>query len=304
MKKRIGLLVLLFLFVFGFVSCEEGALPWGNKDTGTASAGLTIEFPPTKPPIEIFYNRPFGIHLQLRNFGDYDIPKGKVEIRVDNYEPETLGRTGVVTGSNKFEILANIGSERVELGNNFKLTKQYDSETFETIYAKAVYEYQTISKPKICYRTDLTTDGNCVVEGSKPVQNSIAPVIIENVVAGKYRDGIEVSFDVVDKSAEGDILLAPRENDLFKDKDDYKRKNKVHLTAETNIKSAPKIDCIGFFNSGKRSSGDVEIPVGGSTTMYCDIPYSGNIDIEEDMVITLKYNVYTEITKQLTLAPN
>tara|TARA_Y100000034_G_scaffold131804_1_gene193360 strand:+ start:1293 stop:2240 length:948 start_codon:yes stop_codon:yes gene_type:complete len=250
MKK---ILMLLFVLLF-IVGCEEN----GTTDTTSTGAstsafvggdkGLEITFVKGTPPEEVFdSNYPFNINLRLENVGEADIAKDQAIIRVKGISPADFGNV-VLENKNKLDLRgANLDPNGNVVDGGIETIDFADLQASEVtgnveypLVGEVCYPYKTKTVAKICILEDLLgktrkagEEPLCIPDETKDVENSGAPVKIENFKeVAVAEDKISFSFDIVHV---GDGLIFKEEGTCEPKLED---KNKVILKVDSGIENA------------------------------------------------------------------
>ncbi len=313
MMKKIFAIITLVLFMFCAVGCEEQT----NEKTSTGATtkafiggnkGLDLKFVEGAPPEEVYdADYPFNINLRLENVGEHDIPANEAEIKIVGIDPADFGNPEVEK-SNTVELRgANLDPQGNEISGSIE---NIDFENLQastvtgsvpyTIRGEVCYPYGTTAVSQICVLEDIlgTTrksgeEAFCEVTGDKGVENSGAPVKIENVnqrATGK--DKISFSFDIAHT---GNGLIFKKDSDCSQG---LENKNKVNVKVTSGI-TGGELSCSGL-SAG--TEGELALYGEGGKerrTVVCTQSLPTKTDSEKQIKIELDYEYKQHIDTQI-----
>ena len=302
MRKQVFIFLVLALMIFGF-GCTTT-----TKVTG-ATNGLEVSFVSDEPPESVFDNNlgpTIRITLNLKNKGDYTIPKGKVVASLSGIPQNAWGISSMnVISTRSIEGLQE--EDGGETGAEEELTfgdaryKEDLKVDFKTdIIADACYYYETDAAVSLCLKENPLEkeedEEACDITSSLTAENSISPIQISNVnQRGVGEDEVRVSFDVEEKGS-GDVY----ENDAFTSscsgQNDKKNKLKVKVFATEQDLS---IECSTLED---KSEGVVKL-VDAKKTVNCIIKTSGLQEgaFKTPLQINLAYFIREKLSKAITV---
>lgn len=277
---------------------------------------LTLEFAENSPPENIRDQglQPFSIRLLVKNMGEYDIPEGEGFVSLSGMDPVTwnLQNTSkplmLLNGFKKQGDNVIPGRSQQVIFSDLKYTDNIESGSFPfNLVANLCYPYETKAFALVCINGDTLPSLDekaqiCEIDGDKKFANSGAPVKIANVVQYPYgQSSIQIKFDIVHKPVSTNSnIYEPGSIDSncninggspsTSSQAAYKR-DKVLYTVESDI---PGLDC-----EGTGSNTNTVQLLDDKYTVTCIQDTSGQPEYEKPITITLKYDYWDRISKQI-----
>ena len=317
-KYILAFLVILVLFVSsctGKSGASTGSAPRTPFIGGTA--GITINFEKDNPPPEVTDDDTFGFRaiIDLKNEGEYSVPRNDVKVNLVGFDPADFGKT--------FDDLRdvmpddNLDSKRRDAegnilegtttyaqfprsGDDFIPTK-FPGNTPFTFRADVCYNYQTQADAQLCILKDMINirqGGICIPTQGRVIYSSSAPVQVVNFrqsVIGK--DKLSFTFDVV-LSGNVDVFWSkekrkPATFDSGCPRNPTERRaveNNVGVTI-TEIPADPLFSDLKCGGLDGGSTGVVRM-INGRRTITCTASIvQDRLDLEKGVGILLEYNV-------------
>ena len=320
MNKRYYILAFFICILLLASACAKksgaaiGSAPRTPFIGGTT--GVIINFEKDSPPPEVTDDTSFGFKaiVNLKNQGEFTIPKDRMKINLIGFDPSDFGRSfqdlrdvtpddnlqsrkrdaegNIIEGTTTFAEFPKSGSEFIP--------SKFPGNTPFTFRADVCYNYQTDVISKLCVLKDMINirdNSICRASENKAVYSSSGPVQITNLrqsVIG--RDKISFSFDIV-LNSNVDIFwskdkIMPTSFDQGCPKDPrFRRERESNVGIIINeipndpIFTNPK--CGGLDGT----NGVVRL-ISGKRTVTCTVDVvPERLDLEKTISITLQYNV-------------
>lgn len=241
-KAIMSILSVMVLALF-IAACDESS-------SGTSSAmfiggldSVSLDFDASSFPAEVFDNKqtPFTIAIKVENKGEYLVPKEKIKVSLDGFDPVEFGKTSADMKKNPSEDLiarkleattgkALPGTQTyVEFGE-FDYQSKVIGQTERPVIATICFDYATAAQASICVNEKpfetLEKNPICEVKGIKTVAVSSGPVQITNfqeTPTGASK--VQFTFDVEHK---GDGSVYKQSMDCA-----TREENKVWISIDT-----------------------------------------------------------------------
>ncbi len=309
-KYLLVFLVICLFFVSGQAGCpKKGA----EEEIGLGVfaggvEGLDISFVENEPPASVLDNNedPFYITVELKNKGEYTIPKEKIIATLSGISAELFGLS-TLNAKMDYELEGKMKTDTEVLEG---LTDQLSFEQaawksdldvdFPTsIWVDVCYQYQTRGSSRLCLKqkpAERGTDDLCNINNAEvKIDNSGAPLQIKNVkqVASGANE-IKVTFSIENKG-EGEVYPPDAFTSACKKDTSILGKVKVEVSVESGI----PIQCGRLDN---RDSGLVKLS-GKETTIVCSVDTYRvqSSAFEEPFNIKVTYFYKQGIGKDLTV---
>ncbi len=216
MKKI--LFALMILIIIALSGCQDNTQGPTTKAFIGGTKGLDIKFTENQPPAKVMDDGQdtFGIAITLKNEGEAAIDAGKVIGTLSGIDANSFNiRSITAQTTNNIGAKEKQGSDAIDGGTEIlefgdatytpKLTGDFQA----TIIADVCYDYQTKAVFSLCLKKNtVQKESNkeaCKIEESKSVENSGAPIQINNIresAAGNNK--VKFTFDI-EKVGSGDI---------------------------------------------------------------------------------------------------
>lgn len=305
MKKVLLLLALLIL-----ASCSQQNQPAAGTPFLGGQQGLTIQFLPDSPPIDVYDGGqfPFNAVVKVQNQGEWLVPKDKIRVLLEGVRPEEFGSTPAAFRKNPPEDLIPRRKEP-QTGNIIESTPvfvEYNALNHQQpivgsgltypLRAELCYNYGTIATSKLCSRSNIlnpTASGVCVIDQQKTVYNSGAPVIVSNLrEVARGVDKIGFTFGI-QHSGSGRIFKL--QNDCDKSLTVRSHENKVKVTVQSDIQG---LTCESL--GSNVAEGFVTL-FNNQATVTCTQTITNRADYEFPVRITLTYDYEDSATTAITV---
>ncbi len=280
MRKHVFIFLVLGLMIFGF-----GCTTTTKKTTGKVflggTNGLDIGFVSDEPPAKVADadQETFRITLNLKNKGEFTVPKGKVIATLSGISKDAWGLTSLdavskssIDGMQKEDSKEIAGAEEELSFGNAKYKTDLKSDFLTSMQVDACYLYETDALASLCLKKNPLEKEKetqaCETTLSLGVENSGAPLQITNVnQKGMGENEIRVMFDI-EKKGSGEVY----ENDAFTsscsgqdDKKDY-----INVEVITREQSNMEIKCSALDDKDE----GVTRLIDGKKTISCRISTS------------------------------
>lgn len=330
-KKYIFVLLICFVLLLSACSKKSGAAVGGAPRTPFlgGTSGLTITFVEDSPPKEVTDDGSFEFQVlvNLKNDGEFKVPRNDVKLNLVGFDPNDFGQSfeelkdvepASELDSRKRDAEGNIVdgtttyAQFPKSGGFFNPGKMPGNTPF-TFRADVCYNYQTQATTKLCILRDMLNirdDSICRPSGvgtsSRPIYSSSGPVQVQNfrqTVVGK--DKISFSFDIV-LSGNVDIFWSKDERKPITFDDGCPKAARARREIEnrvgvqiTEIPEDPifsNLQCNGLDGG---STGVVQL-ISGKRSIVCTVELiQDRLDLEKNIGINLKYNVYDNKESQV-----
>lgn len=214
--KKIMLLIIIAIIGLLVAGCENQDQTVEEKPFFGGNEGLVVEFEPLSIEEDgiytIFDTEQFTLELNVKNKGEYDVAENTAQFRVygislNDYEGIP---NGTLTNQDKIEKISefnpNGGETNIVFTKNAKYRQTVTGFYEANIFAGIEYPYKTtVLVPKVCYKSDLTDNRVCDVEGSKDYAVSGAPITVTNVREEPAGKGIIALVFDVENVGNGDV---------------------------------------------------------------------------------------------------
>lgn len=317
-KYILAFLVILALFVSsctGNSGASTGSAPRTPFIGGTA--GLTINFEKDNPPPEVTDDDTFGFRaiIDLKNEGEYSVPRNDVKVNLVGFDPADFGKTF----DDLRDVLPddNLDSKRRDAeGNILEGTTTYaqfprsgddfiptrlPGNTPFTFRADVCYNYQTQADAQLCILKDMINirqDAICIPTQGRTVYSSSAPVQVVNFrqsVIGK--DKISFTFDVV-LSGNVDVFWSKEKRKPVTFDNGCPRNPTERRAVENNvgvtITEIPTDPLFSDLKCGGLDGGSTGVVrmINGRRAITCTASLvQDRLDLEKTVGILLEYNV-------------
>jgi len=313
--KRVILILSFVLIMIALSGCSGTTPVKGNTFVG-GTKGLEVSFLQDSPPDEAFDagQRPFDVSVQLRNVGEYDIPKERVKAKLSGLSPsdfsvpaeefikiaeEDLFKTTKDPEGNELE-----GTVSIITFNNLNYVESLSGPTPFPIRVDVCYKYGTIAESKLCVKENLLNTREkavCTVTEEKAVENSGAPVQVTSFKEfAKAKDKIGFTFKI---EHVGDGSLYKRETDCNAGTVSMIDENKAWV----KIEKPSEVTCSGLIG-GAGNEGYVVLFKGTegsdslSRTVTCNYNLPPTTTAYESVVrITLEYDYKEFVSKEIII---
>lgn len=303
MNKKVFIFLILALMIFAF----------GCKTTGTktsTSNGLDISFISDEPPEKVADadQETFKITLNLKNKGEFTIPKGKVIATLSGIPKDAFSLSSLdavsktsIEGVTKEDNKEIEGAEEELSFGDARYKEDLKLDFTYPIQADACYLYETDALASLCLKKNPLEKEKetqaCEISLNLGVENSKAPLQITNVnQKGVGSNEVRVMFDI-EKKGSGDVY----ENDAFTStcsgQDD--KKNKVKVSVITREQKNLDIKCSAIDD---KSEGVIRL-IDGKKTISCRIK-TDNLQqsaFSTPLEINLAYFFRETLSKSLTV---
>jgi len=300
--RKIAILLVLTLFVLA--SCKSGNTSVELKPFLGGTSGLKIDFLDFRQQVFDGGDDPFDLIVSIKNNGEFDVKKTDAIVRLSGIRPQEFNKAeNELTKNPEDDILAtkiDANGNTLEAGpvsvefrelNHISLIAGAVS-TFP-IRADVCYKYQTKAVSKICVLSNLlSTEGICVVDETKPVFNSGAPVQIANVKQSPQgKDKFRITFDIT-QSGTGNTFQPESKCELDKEK------NKVMVRVDTHMSG---LSCTGLNDASGTAVEGLQTLFDGKKTIQCIQEVGKSGDYEQAVEITADYVYEDSKTAQITV---
>ncbi len=209
MRRNTTLIILAIFLVLISCNGDKDKIVVGGFIGGTE--GINLEFQNLRKEVYDVDDQ-FDVVVKLENKGEYDVEKSKIKVELSGIKPTDFGLKDEDAEKQPSEDAIgqhkDINTDATSQGgpivvefNNMQYLPQVTGAQLEfPIKAEVCYSYKTTAVSKYCVRSDLVNpkEGLCALTEDKPVQNSGAPVQIQNLKqTTRGSDKISFSFEVV-----------------------------------------------------------------------------------------------------------
>ncbi|HZX45632.1 MAG TPA: hypothetical protein VFF28_08190 [Candidatus Nanoarchaeia archaeon] len=268
MRRVILVLVALLLLAAG---CKQQVVQTNTKPFIGGTSAVEFNFIEGSPPAEVYDGGsfPFEVTVNLENKGEYDVPKDKMKVYLQGFDPSDFNRPLIVKNPDEPLAKAYIDSEGNTVPGtvtyltftNFSYMGTLKANTEYKMRVNLCYIYGGIAQANLCILDDLTkpNDKVCEVNEKKSLATSSSPVQIENFVENiAGTDKVTFSFDVVHR---GSGLVSIQNRGCSEETID---KNKVWVEIESGL---PGLTCSGL-SDGTATTGYTAL-YGGKRMIRC-----------------------------------
>ena len=307
MKKNIifGMIIILFVFVIFASGCKKGEQQTIEKPFIGGTDGVLISFMEGFPPDKVYDmgQNPFNIDVQLRNNGEWEVPKDKIRVTIKGISPTDFGKTAsdFVKNPNEDLLKKRITSGTIVDGTtthiifsglNYK--GEVAGDTHLTIRAEECYDYGTTATTLLCIKKNLLEEGGvCSPNEQKTIFSSSAPLQITNFIESPAGKGKIQFVFTISHVGTGAVYKEGSWCD-----DNILNQNKVYVNVDTGIGNGAYC---GTLIGGSGHDGEITL-YNGEATIMCTQDISTESDYEKPIMITLKYAYKDHVTTDLTVS--
>lgn len=306
MKKIIYLFAVMMSVLLLYGCTQQQKTPSKTKPFVGGTEGINVAFSSDSPPTEVDDGGsfPFDVVVELRNKGEYTVPKDKVTVKIVGIQPEEFSKTesdlskhpdeDVIATKKDPEGAVTEGPPVFVTFSGFNHKEKLVGNKDFTFRAEACYLYQTQAMAQLCVRKnniDPEEGGVCEVSEDKTVDNSGGPVQVTAFKEfGRAKNKVGFQFTVEHK---GKGNLYERNSNCNTER---KYEDRIFITVKTQFNSGLK--CSGL-SEGDDKSGYIKL-YGESRIISCTQEVSTDSDYESPVVVQLEHD-YRDITQATVL---